>query len=331
MSSLLTLQDVSFVTADGRTLFESVNFSVTAGRIGLVGRNGVGKSTLLRIMSGMLLPTNGSVTATGSIGMLRQNIGGGDAETLADLFEARTGFDILARVEQGVASESDLDEADWLLPQRFTDALQGLGLPDMAPDTPLSALSGGQQTRAALAALIFHKPDLILLDEPTNNLDRAGRVAVADLLTAWRGAAVVVSHDRELLQSLDMIAELSPDGLRLYGGNWDFYQGKRAEERETAARDLATARREVRQVERKAQAAAERQARSDARGHKSRADAGMSKLLLDAREDRAQQSKGRGAALAERQSSRASEQLREAEAKVERVKPMHFDVAGAVP
>ncbi|HHV70745.1 MAG TPA: ABC-F family ATP-binding cassette domain-containing protein, partial [Ochrobactrum intermedium] len=79
MSSLLTLQDVSFVTADGRTLFESVNFSVTAGRIGLVGRNGVGKSTLLRIMSGMLLPTNGSVTATGSIGMLRQNIGGGDA------------------------------------------------------------------------------------------------------------------------------------------------------------------------------------------------------------------------------------------------------------
>ncbi|ELT50093.1 ABC-F family ATP-binding cassette domain-containing protein [Brucella sp. ZJ1_1] len=331
MSSLLTLQGVSFVTADGRTLFESVNFSVTAGRIGLVGRNGVGKSTLLRIMSGILLPTNGSVTATGSIGMLRQNIGGGDAETLAGLFVARTGFDILARVEQGVASESDLDEADWLLPQRFTDALQGLGLPDMTPDTPLSALSGGQQTRAALAALIFHKPDLILLDEPTNNLDRAGRLAVADLLTAWRGAAVVVSHDRELLQSLDMIAELSPDGLRLYGGNWDFYQGKRAEERETAARDLATARREVRQVERKAQAAAERQARSDARGHKSRADAGMSKLLLDAREDRAQQSKGRGAALAERQSSRASEQLREAEAKVERVKPMHFDVAGAVP
>ncbi len=83
--SLLTLQDVSFVTADGRTLFESVNFSVTAGRIGLVGRNGVGKSTLLRIMSGMLLPTHGSVTATGSIGVLRQNIGGGDAETLADL------------------------------------------------------------------------------------------------------------------------------------------------------------------------------------------------------------------------------------------------------
>lgn len=331
MSALLTLQDVSCVTADGRTLSETVNFSIAAGRIGLVGRNGVGKSTLLRIMSGALLPTSGNVTVNGSIGVLRQNIGGDAIETLADLFDARADFDILARVEQGLAGDSDLNEADWLLPQRFTDALQRLGLADMAPDTALSALSGGQQTRAALAALIFHKPDLILLDEPTNNLDRAGRTAVVELLTAWRGAAVVISHDRELLRTMDAIAELSPEGLRFYGGNWDFYHGKKAEERETAARDLATARREVKQVERKAQAAAERQARSDARGRKSRADAGMSKLLLDAREDRAQQSKGRGDALAERQSSQAGERLQAAEAKVERVKPMHFDVVGAAP
>ncbi len=331
MSSLLTLQDVSCVTADGRPLFESVNFSVAEGRIGLVGRNGVGKSTLLRIMSGMLLPTSGNVTANGSIGVLRQNVGGDAAMTLADIFDARAGFDILIRIERGLASDSDLDEADWLLPQRFTDALQELGLPDLAPDTRISALSGGQQTRAALAALIFHKPDLILLDEPTNNLDRAGRLAVVELLSGWRGAAVVVSHDRELLRTMDAIAELSPAGLRFYGGNWDFYQEKRAEERETAARDLATARREVMQVERKAQAAAERQARSDARGRASRADAGMSKMLLDARQDRAQQSKGRGDALAERQSAQANERLQEAQAKVERVKPMHFDVAGAAP
>jgi len=331
MSALLTLQDVSCVTADGRTLFETLNFSIAEGRIGLVGRNGVGKSTLLRMMSGALLPTSGNVTVNGTIGVLRQNVGSDGSETLADLFDARADFDRLARVEQGLASDIDLDEADWLLPQRFTDALQQLGLPDIAPDTALSTLSGGQQTRAALAALIFRRPDLILLDEPTNNLDRAGRLAVVDLLTAWRGAAVVVSHDRELLQFMDAIAELSPEGLRLYGGNWDFYHGKKTEERETAARDLAMARRDVKQVEHKAQAAVERQARSDARGRKSRADAGMSKLLLDAREDRAQQSKGRGDALAERQSSRASEQLREAEAKVERVKPMHFDVTGAVP
>ncbi len=140
-----------------------------------------------------------------------------------------------------MASERDLDEADWLLPQRFTDALQGLGLPDMTPDTPLSALSGGQQTRAALAALIFHKPDLILLDEPTNNLDRAGRLAVADLLTAWRGAAVVVSHDRELLQSLDMIAELSPTGFGFTAATGIFIreEGRGARDGDTRSRHSA--------------------------------------------------------------------------------------------
>ncbi|WP_273791855.1 ABC-F family ATP-binding cassette domain-containing protein [Brucella anthropi] len=330
MSALLTLRDISCVTADGRSLFESINFSIPEGRIGLVGRNGVGKSTLLRVMSGALLPTSGNVTVNGTIGVLRQNIGSDATETLADLFDVRTDFDILTRVAQGLASDTDLDEADWLLPQRFADALQQLGLPDMVPDISVSALSGGQQTRAALAALIFHKPDLILLDEPTNNLDCAGRKAVVELLTAWCGAAVVVSHDRELLKFMDAIAELSSDGLRFYGGNWDFYHERKTEEREMAARDLATARREVEQVERKAQAAAERQARSDARGRRSRTDAGMSKMLLDARKDRAQRSKGRGDVLAERQSCWASARLREAEAKVERVKPMHFDVAGAV-
>ncbi len=129
MSALLTLQDISCVTADGRTLFESINFSIAAGRIGLVGRNGVGKSTLLRVMSGALLPASGSVTVNGTIGVLRQNAGGDDPETLADLFDARADFDILARVEEGLASDSDLNEADWLLPQRFVDALQQLGLP----------------------------------------------------------------------------------------------------------------------------------------------------------------------------------------------------------
>lgn len=175
MSALLTLQDVSCVTADGRTLFESINFSIAEGRIGLVGRNGVGKSTLLHVMNGALLPTSGNVTVNGTIGVLRQNVGGDDSETLADLFDARIDFDILARVEQGLASDSDLSEADWLLPQHFTDALKRLGLPDMASRHPVD-LGGGQQTRAALAALIFRKPDLILLDEPTNNLDRAGRL-----------------------------------------------------------------------------------------------------------------------------------------------------------
>jgi len=146
------------------------------------------------------------------------------------------------------------------------------------------------------------------------------------MLAKWQGAAVVVSHDRELLRTIDTIAELSQGALTLYGGNWDFYHARKDQEREGAARDLEVAQRDLKQVRLKAQEAAERQAKSDARGRKSRADAGMSKLLLDAREDRAQKTGGRGDVLAERNADRAQNQLREAEAKAERVKPMRFDI-----
>ncbi|MGC0051717.1 ABC-F family ATP-binding cassette domain-containing protein [Brucella pituitosa] len=329
MSSLLTLQDISCVTADGRTLFSGINFSVTGGRIGLVGRNGIGKSTLLKIMSGDLTPASGTVTRSGRIGVLEQNSGCDGERMLADLFGARDAFDTLARIESGQGADTDFEQADWLLPQRFDDALQMFGL-SLEPQVLLSELSGGQQTRAALAALLFQQPDLILLDEPTNNLDRDGRQAVADMLTKWSGAAVVVSHDRELLRTMDVIAELSQGALTLYGGNWDFYHERKEQEREGAVRDLEIAQRDVKQVRLKAQEAAERQAKSDARGRKSRADAGMSKLLLDAREDRAQKTGGRGDALAERNADRAQSQLREAEAKVERVKPMRFDVEASL-
>lgn len=325
MSSLLTLQDISYVTADGRTLFSGINFSVTEGRIGLVGRNGIGKSTFLKIMSGDLLASRGTVSHTGRIGMLAQNIGSDVQQTLADLFDVRDAFEMLARIEAGEGGDADFEQADWLLPQRFDEALLSFGL-SLSPQTPLSELSGGQQTRAALAALLFQKPDLILLDEPTNNLDRDGRQAVGDMLAKWQGAAVVVSHDRELLRRMDTIAELSQGALTLYGGNWDFYHERKEREREGAARELELAQRDVKQVRLKAQEAAERQAKRDARGKKSRADAGMSKLMLDAREDRAQKTCGRGDMLAERNAERAQNQLREAEAKVERVKSMRFNI-----
>lgn len=328
MTPLLTLQDVSCITADGRTLFESVNFSVTEGRIGLVGRNGVGKSTLLHIMSGVLAPTSGSVARSGRVGVLQQDIPIDGGQTLADLFDLSAAFAVLSRIEAGQGSVSDFEHADWLLSQRFADALQRFGLA-LEPPTPLATLSGGQRTRAALAALLFHQPDLILLDEPTNNLDRDGREAVMKMLVDWRGAAIVVSHDRALLRKMDGIAELSQTGLHFYGGNWDFYHDKKQEERDNAARNLQLAQRDVKQVQRKAQDAAERQERSDARGRSLRADAGMSKMLLDAREDQAQKTSGKGQALADRNMEKAEARLKEAEALVEAVKPMRFNVEGA--
>src|SRR5690606_15596852 len=129
-------------------------------------------------------------------------------ETIADLFGVREGLVLLARAMSGEASVDELAEADWTLEARLEAALAQLGLP-VTPDTLLSTLSGGQRTRAALAALVFAEPDLILLDEPPNNVDIEGGAAVAALLAGWRGTAIVVSHGRGLLSEVDAIVELT--------------------------------------------------------------------------------------------------------------------------
>lgn len=330
MTALLTLQDISYSAADGRNLFQSINVSIGTSRIGLIGRNGVGKSTLLRLMSGALAPKAGTISRHGTIGMMRQVVQTADDETLADLFGVSVALARLDRITSGVGCGDDIAEdiasADWMLPQRMSDTLVQVGLGDMQPERLLGSLSGGQQTRAALAVLVFHQPDLILLDEPTNNLDHDGRAAVIDMLSRWRGGAVVVSHDRNVLRAMDGIAELTGIGMSFYGGNWDFYEAKKKEELETAARNLTVASAQANEVERKARETAEKQARRDARGRKSRFSAGQSKMLLDAREDRAQQSKGRGDLRAERQRGEAGQMLQDAEAKLERLKAFSFDI-----
>lgn len=95
-------------------------------------------------------------------------------------------------------------------------ALARVGL-EVTPYTRLVELSGGQRTRASVAAVVFAEPDFLLLDEPTNNLDRARREAVIELLAGWRAGAIVVSHDRELLENVDAIVELTSLGAARYG------------------------------------------------------------------------------------------------------------------
>ncbi len=200
MPASVTLSNLSWSTPDGRPLFSNIDLSFGAERTGLVGRNGVGKSTLLQLIAGELQPQTGSVAVSGTIGILRQSVQVRPDETIADLFGATQALAVLARAESGQASADELAAADWTLEARVAAALERSGLA-AGPQTLLAALSGGQRTRAALAALIFEEPDFLILDEPTNNLDRDGRQAVISLLGGWRQGALVVSHDRELLET----------------------------------------------------------------------------------------------------------------------------------
>ncbi len=322
LKPIVALHAVALATPDGQTLLESLDLVFGSDRTGLVGRNGVGKSTLLRVIAGEAQPHAGTIERAGRVAMLRQAVQTTDGDTLAELLGIRSALARLRRLEEGRGSLADAAEADWTLESRLAAALAEVGLAGVEIDRPLATLSGGERTRAALAALLLAEPDLILLDEPTNNLDGDGRAAVADVLGRWKGGAIVVSHDRALLRPMDRIVELSRLGARIYGGGYDLYAARKREERAAAERDLDVARRDALAVERRIQTARERKARSDAQGVRGRARGDQPKILLDAQKERSQKSSGGAAALAERQRADAAEALSEAEAAVERIRQL---------
>ena len=145
----LILSRLSWSTPDGTTVLSDLDFRFTSERIGLVGRNGVGKSTLLAIIAGRLKPSGGTVQINGTVAELRQTVQVGPGETIADLFGVREAIALLAKAERGDATVDELEGCDWTLSVRMEEALAEVGL-TTGPETELDKLSGGQRTRAAL-------------------------------------------------------------------------------------------------------------------------------------------------------------------------------------
>ena len=320
MSSAITLSNLTWATPEGRPLFSELNLSFGAEKAGLVGRNGVGKTTLLKLIAGELGPLSGKVSVNGSLGVLRQTVQISPEETVADLFGAREALALLRKSESGEATVEELAETDWTLEGRILSALGRIGL-DARPETLLTKLSGGQRTRASLAAIIFAEPDFLLLDEPTNNLDGEGRQAVVGFLSKWRGGAIVVSHDRDLLETMDSIVELTSIGATRYGGNWSHYHELKASELSAARHDLADAEKRIAEVARNVQATAERKARKDSAGQRAGAKGGIPRIALGLMKNRSEGTSGENARLAERLRTQAQEAAASARERIEILQP----------
>jgi len=326
MSALITLDGLTQLSPDGRVLFDNLSLVFGREKTGLVGRNGVGKTTLLRLILGEAAPAAGAASVSGRLAVLRQQLQPPPGVRLGDLLGVGDAMARLARIEVGEGTGADLEAADWGLPQRTDAALAEMGLVGIALDRAAETLSGGQATRAALAALLVAEPDFILMDEPTNNLDAEGRVAVAALLERWRGGALVISHDRALLRRMDRLVELTGLGAVVYGGNYDLYAARKAEAEAAAQRDLDHAEQALARTERGIQATKERKDRADAAGRRSRARNDMPKLLLNARAEKAENTGAGQSRLADRLRAEAEQDLADAEARVERVRRLTFDL-----
>jgi len=324
--ALVTLDSVTALTPDGRSLFENLTLAFGRERTGLVGRNGVGKTTLARLILGEIEPAAGSLSVTGRVAALRQTLTPPPHASLAVVLGVDAAMAVLACIERGESRPGDLESADWLLPQRVEAALKRMGLAGFDLDRPALTLSGGQVTRAALAALLIAEPDFIVLDEPTNNLDSEARVAVADLLDGWAGGALVISHDRSLLRGMDRVVELSGLGARVYGGNYDFFAARKAEEVVAAERALEAAAHDLARVNRETQTAKERKDRSDAAGRRAKLRGDLPRIVLNARAGQAEVTSARLGRVAERLRDEARRDLEDARARVERVRRLSFEL-----
>jgi ATPase subunit of ABC transporter with duplicated ATPase domains len=320
MPSPIVLTSVAYATPDGTRLFSNLDLTFGPSRTGLVGRNGTGKTSLLRLIAGELQPLGGSISRPDRVGMLRQLVRPTE-DTVADALSVRDALARLDRIEAGIGTEADLQAADWTLPSRIATALNGVGL-DVAPDRRLSTLSGGQRTRVQLAALLLDEPEMILLDEPTNNLDADGRAAVVEMLRKWRGGAIVVSHDRALLREMDAIVELTTLGAKTYGGNWDAYAERKATELGAAEHRLDHAERSLKEAARKAQKQRERQEQRNASGKKKAARGGIPRILLGGMKENAQNTTAEQSRLAGKLREQAQADAAEARAEIEILTPL---------
>lgn len=291
----LTLEGVSCVLPDGRTLFSDINEHFDQRPTGLVGRNGVGKSMLARLLAGQLEPSAGRCLRSGKVFYLAQQIAPAPQATVAALAGLQAPLAALARIEAGSSDPDDFDclGERWDLAQQLTQALQCAGLGHLDAMTPAACLSGGEAMRVSLLAAELSGADFLVLDEPSNHLDAAARRALIEQLQAWRGGLLLVSHDRQLLQTMTRIVALSSLGLRSYGGNFSFYEACRQQEREDALAELAQRKQERRRQEQGLREQQARQARRQARGYRQAQQANQARILLDRQKERSQDAAGK--------------------------------------
>ncbi|MFY1678577.1 ribosomal protection-like ABC-F family protein [Streptomyces sp. WMMC905] len=259
---------------DDRVVLEGVSFTVKPGeKVGIIGDNGSGKSTLLRLMGGLESPDNGEVTvaAPGGVGQLSQRLELPFGGRVRDVLDAA--FADLRELERRLrAAEAELDGAGrgqlsaygdlleefeardpYQADARADAALHGLGLPGLDRDRPVETLSGGEQSRLALAAVLASEPELLLLDEPTNDLDDRAVAWLEERLREHKGTVVVVTHDRAFLEAVtSAIAEVDPErrSVTRYGNGYQGYLEAKAAARARWEREYETYLEEVARQER---------------------------------------------------------------------------------
>jgi ATPase subunit of ABC transporter with duplicated ATPase domains len=294
MRSAISLRELSFEWPDGTVALHRVNGTFTTGRTGLVGRNGVGKSTLLRLIAGELAPTSGRIETVGNVGYLPQTLTLTGSATVAQLLGIDEVLGALRAIESGDVDVRHFDTVgdDWDIEARADEALHEIGFSAADLDRRVAEVSGGEAMLVAVTGLRLRRTPVTLLDEPTNNLDQATRAKLAGFVDAWPGTLVVVSHDLELLEHMDSTAELHGGTIEVFGGPYSAWREHQEQEQAAAAQAARSAQQALKVEKRQRVEAETKLARRERTAKKTQKDGGIPKILAGARASKAQGSAG---------------------------------------
>ncbi|CAL9369495.1 putative ABC transporter ATP-binding protein YheS [Streptomyces sp. enrichment culture] len=325
MHTSISCTALSFAWPDGTPVFQDLDVAFGPGRTGLVGVNGAGKSTLLKLVAGRLTPTGGTVRVAGEVGYLPQNVTLDTALRVDEVLGIAARRAALHAIEAGDAAEEHFEALgdDWDVEERAHATLGELGLGHVDLDRTVGEVSGGESVLLRLAALLLRRPDVLLLDEPTNNLDLYARRRLYAAVASWSGVLVVVSHDREVLDLVDQIADLrrtgtagrgEPGGGEIvwYGGNYSAYEEALAVEQEAAERMVRAAESDLRKQQRELADAQVKLARRKRYGQKMYEQKREPKIVMGARKRAAQESAGKHRIMHEEKLAEARERLDDA-------------------
>lgn len=330
MHTSVTCSDLHFSWPSGDAVFNSLDFAAGAGRTGLIGTNGSGKSTLLKLIAGELAPASGTVRVRGELGYLPQDLALDTEYRVDQILRIRQVRAALHAIERGEANVHNLAVVgeNWDAEERALATLDRLGLGHVELDSWIGALSGGELVLLGLAAELLREPAVLLLDEPTNNLDIDARRRLHDAVATWRGAVIVVSHDRGLLELMDDIAELRDGAVRSYGGNLTAYEQAVAVEQEAAERTVRAAESDLKRQRRELIDAQTKLDRRKRYGQKLNDNKREPKVVMGERKRQAQVSAGKHRTMHQEKVRQARTRLDGAEAAVRADDEIRIDLPG---
>lgn len=330
-SPQILINHMGFNLPNGQALFNDFDFIFPAAKTGLVGKNGIGKSTLLKLIIGEYTPHSGSIHIDGQFAYLPQTISPQllSSETAVARFPGcQEKLAALYRITQGSADSDDfiLLNDNWDLEVRIKKHLAAFGLEHISYQRQLNSLSGGEITRLLLANVFFADADFLLLDEPTNHLDKNAREQLYLAIQQWRGGLIVVSHDRTLLNLMENIVELNSHGATRFGGNYAYYVEQNSIYEAAQQRELRDAKKLIQKTKKTMQDSHEKHEKKHSYGRALGQSGSIDKIGADSKKGRSERTKSKLLIKAERLQRSADNALELAKEKIEINKEINIEL-----